>query len=70
MPAKAHGEILAQVAKVSRPGARIAYWNLFVDRQCPADLADRVEVDMDGGAALLARDRAFFYQAFRLETVR
>jgi len=70
MPADAHAAILERVAGVSRPGARIAYWNLFVDRQAPDALQARLERDKESGDALLQRDRAFFYQAFRVEVVR
>ena len=70
MPAEAHAEIVERIIDVSRPGARLAYWNLFVERQCPEFLAGRLEADKERGMALLQRDRAFFYQAFQVETVR
>ncbi len=52
---------------VARPGARFAYWNLFVDRERPQSLADRVHPDYAKAEALFALDR-FIYGAFRLET--
>jgi len=65
-----HTRILELTARAARPGARIAYWNLLVPRSCPASLADRIERHPERSAALLARDRAFVYGGFHLETVR
>jgi S-adenosylmethionine-diacylglycerol 3-amino-3-carboxypropyl transferase len=58
------------VLESARPGARIAYWNLFVPRQRPPELADRVEPQVARALDLHRRDRAFVYGAFRLEVVR
>ena len=52
-----------------RPGARIAYWNLLVPRSRPESLADRIARDVGLGERLLARDRAFVYGGFQVETV-
>lgn len=65
-----HRHILDLTHRVGTPGARIAYWNLFVPRACPASLQDRIESRSREAAELLSRDRAFFYNAFRLEVVQ
>lgn len=57
-----------QVVEAARPGTRVAYWNLFVPRQRPEALADRVMRHPGQSAALYAKDRAMFYAAFHLET--
>ncbi|HEX3531750.1 MAG TPA: DUF3419 family protein [Thermoanaerobaculia bacterium] len=60
-----YGRLLA----TARPGARFAYWNMLVPRRRPDALAGRVR-SLDAEAAeLFARDLAFFYSAFVLETV-
>lgn len=65
-----HRRILELTARAARPGARIAYWNLLVPRSRPPELAGLIEVHPERSAALLARDRAFVYGAFHLETVK
>lgn len=57
------------IAARFRPGGRIAYWNLLVDRHRPAHLAGRITRHTDRAAALLARDRAWFYGAFHVEEI-
>lgn len=57
------------VVRAARPGARVAYWNLFVPRHRPEALADRVVRRTDDAARLYARDRAFVYGAFQVEEV-
>ncbi|MEM8961338.1 MAG: DUF3419 family protein [Acidobacteriota bacterium] len=55
--------------EVSRTGARFAYWNMLAPRACPENLLDHVD-PLPLGDRLFARDRAFFYSAFRVEEVR
>lgn len=62
--------LLGECARTGRPGARLAYWNLFVPRCRPASLADRIDRCPDVGLALYAQDRSFFYGAFQVEEVR
>jgi S-adenosylmethionine-diacylglycerol 3-amino-3-carboxypropyl transferase len=57
------------VVRAGSPGARVAYWNLFVPRHRPEALADRVVRRTDDAARLYARDRAFVYGAFQVEEV-
>ena len=54
----------------ARPEARLVYWNMMVPRACPIALRSRVEPRVEEAAALLAQDRAFFYEALRLDVVR
>jgi S-adenosylmethionine-diacylglycerol 3-amino-3-carboxypropyl transferase len=64
-----HQRLLAALVRCSRPGARLAYWNLGVPRQRPECLAKRLR-SLDALAdGLHATDRAFFYSAFRVEEV-
>lgn len=62
--------VLREVARVGRPGARICYLNLLVDRHRPASLADRIDRDEELGQTLLEADRAFVHGAVRVERVR
>jgi S-adenosylmethionine-diacylglycerol 3-amino-3-carboxypropyl transferase len=62
-------ELLGACIRSAQRGARIAYWNLFVPRWRPESLASGLARNIDLGHRLIARDRAFFYRAFQLETV-
>ena len=59
--------IYAALLDASRPGARLAYWNMLVPRRRPDSLAGRVVSLTERAGALFAVDRAFFYSAFVLE---
>lgn len=61
--------LLAALARSGRPGARLAWWELFVPRPRPASLADRLRSLPDLGERLHERDRAFVYGGFRVEEV-
>lgn len=65
-----HLQLMTATLRVARPGARLAYWNLLVPRWRPDALAGRLDRHPDRAAQLHAGDRAFFYGAFQLETVR
>lgn len=65
-----HQRILELTIRAARPGARIAYWNLFVPRFRPAALADRMTRNEALGAALIRQDRSFVYGDFQVEQVR
>lgn len=62
--------LLGEVARAGAPGARVAYWNLFVPRHRPAALADRVQRLPALSLRLYARDRSFVYGAFHVEEIR
>jgi S-adenosylmethionine-diacylglycerol 3-amino-3-carboxypropyl transferase len=70
LPAPVWHGLYAHLLHAASPGARVAYWNLFVPRSCPTALEGRVERHPDRSVALLAQDRVPFYGAFVLETVR
>jgi S-adenosylmethionine-diacylglycerol 3-amino-3-carboxypropyl transferase len=65
-----HRRILELTLRVARPGARIAYWNLLVPRWRPDDMADVLTRHTDRASELFAKDRAFVYGGFQLESVR
>jgi S-adenosylmethionine-diacylglycerol 3-amino-3-carboxypropyl transferase len=62
---KLYGELVRQ----ARRGARLAYWNTFVRRSCPASLVGRVRPLTELARELHARDRAFFYCNFEVDEV-
>ena len=61
--------LYGELIELARPGARLAYWNTFVPRSCPVDLLDKVQPLKDVAHDLLQSDRAFFYNAFEVDTV-
>lgn len=63
-------QMLEIVLRCSRPGARLAYWNMLAPRRRPEHLASRLEPRDELARQLHGADRAFFYSAFRLEDVR
>jgi S-adenosylmethionine-diacylglycerol 3-amino-3-carboxypropyl transferase len=70
LPEPVWDALYASLLVAAAPGARIAYWNLFVPRSAPAALEGRVERHPARSAELLAQDRVPFYGAFVLETRR
>jgi len=58
------------LVNASRPGARLAYWNMMVPRAMPPSLAGEVRPLPDVAGPLGEADRAFFYRAFHLDEVR
>ena len=62
---RVYGELLAR----ARPGARLVYWNMLAPRRRPEALADRVRELEELARELHARDRAWFYQALRVDEV-
>ena len=64
-----YDELLQAILRCSRPGARLAYWNVFVPRRRPEHLASRLRSLDVLANRLHATDRAFFYSAFRVEEV-
>jgi S-adenosylmethionine-diacylglycerol 3-amino-3-carboxypropyl transferase len=61
--------LLAQIASIGRPGARLAYWNLLVPRSRSEHLLARVQPLERLALRLHARDKAFFYRSFIVEEV-
>jgi len=69
MDAETTARLYQAIVRAARPGARIACWNMLVPREAPALLDAVVTRQPDRAAALHARDRAWFYERFVLETV-
>ncbi len=70
MSSEVFDTVYAQILDASETSARLVYWNMMVPRRCPPGLAERV-TPLDALAeSLAARDKAFFYSAFRVEAVR
>jgi S-adenosylmethionine-diacylglycerol 3-amino-3-carboxypropyl transferase len=61
--------LMAKCAEAGRPGARLAYWNMLAPRSRPESLAEVLDPRTGLAAELFARDKAFFYSAFRVEEV-
>ena len=70
MSEEATARLLAQLARKGRPGARLVYWNMLAPRSRPPELADRLEPLDEEAHQLWSEDRAFFYQALRIEEVK
>ncbi|MFT5105466.1 MAG: S-adenosylmethionine-diacylglycerol 3-amino-3-carboxypropyl transferase [Pseudoalteromonas tetraodonis] len=61
-------DLMAQLVRHTRPGGRLAYWNMLAPRQCPVELP--VELLADLSQKLHLADKAFFYNRFIVEEVR
>ena len=70
MSPEAHEAAYGTILATSRPGARIAYWNMMAPRRAPASLADRVTTSTELEAKLKPLDKAFFYSDFVIEEVK
>jgi len=55
------------ILKIAKPGARIAYWNMLVERSCPASLRSEIVSLNEEASSLHAKDKAWFYQKFAIE---
>lgn len=60
--------IYKDIINYSNKGARIAYWNMLVDRKC--QIPNAVEYDKEYCKELLLKDKAFFYSDFVLEKIK
>jgi S-adenosylmethionine-diacylglycerol 3-amino-3-carboxypropyl transferase len=69
MSLKDYHLLLERVSWAGRPGARVAYWNMLVERRRPGSLADRLRPLDDLAVRLHAADKAWFYSAFVLEEI-
>lgn len=61
--------LLAQLAAASRPGGRLAYWNMLAPRSRPESLAERLRPKANLAGELFVQDKAFFYSALVVEEV-
>jgi S-adenosylmethionine-diacylglycerol 3-amino-3-carboxypropyl transferase len=66
----AYAALLARIAAISAPRARLAYWNMLVPRRRPEMLAGFLAEREDVAAPLRARDRVPFYGDFVVEEAR
>jgi S-adenosylmethionine-diacylglycerol 3-amino-3-carboxypropyl transferase len=66
----AYASLLARIAAISSPRARLAYWNMLVPRRRPDSLAPFLASREDVAAPLRARDRVPFYGDFVVEEAR
>jgi S-adenosylmethionine-diacylglycerol 3-amino-3-carboxypropyl transferase len=61
--------LLERLADLSRPGARVAYWNMMVPRRGAEYLANRLRPLPALSERLFVEDKAFFYRDFIVEEV-
>jgi S-adenosylmethionine-diacylglycerol 3-amino-3-carboxypropyl transferase len=67
MSPEAHEKAYGSILGASKPGARIAYWNMMAPRRRPEAFAARVKTNADLEAKLKPHDKAFFYSDFVIE---
>ena len=63
-------QTLREISRVGRPGARLAFWTLFIPRTVPPSLESRLESESELAQELHSRDRTFFYGGFNLWVVK
>lgn len=61
---------LREIGRVSRPGAKLAFWTLFIPRTVPRALDGRMTPSQELAERLLFEARAFFYGGLCLWTVQ
>lgn len=61
--------LLERLLAASRPGARLAYWNMLAPRSRPEVLADRLKPLEDLAEKLFQQDKAWFYSRLVVEEV-
>lgn len=61
--------LLDRLVRASRPGGRLAYWNMLAPRRRPESMAEKLRPVEPLATQLFNRDRAFFYSAFVVEAV-
>lgn len=64
-----YSRALEQVARAGRPGGRLVYWNMLVERHRPQWLSARLRPLADLARELHRKDRAFFYSDLVIEEV-
>ena len=69
MPLPESARVYGALLDRANPGARLAYWNMLAPRRRPEAFAARVRERSEEAEGLHARDRAWFYRAFRLDEV-
>jgi S-adenosylmethionine-diacylglycerol 3-amino-3-carboxypropyl transferase len=61
--------MLEGLVRASRPGGRLAYWNMLAPRRRPESMAAQLRPLDDLAGTLHLQDKAFFYSALRIEEV-
>ncbi len=61
--------VFEKLLATANQGARLAYWNMLVPRECPQELAARMRPLRDLAEKQFAKDLAFFYSRFVVEEV-
>jgi S-adenosylmethionine-diacylglycerol 3-amino-3-carboxypropyl transferase len=69
MSAENTERLLGKLAARSRPGGRVAYWNMLVPRSRPESLAGKLRPLAELSERLFRQDKAFFYSRFVVEEV-
>ncbi len=69
MPVAEAAEVYGRLLDLSRPGARLVYWNMMVPRRAPERFANAVQRLAMREDELKARDKAFFYSDLVIEEV-
>ncbi len=62
-------QTLERVVRAGRRGARLAYWNMLVERRRPEMMAGRLRPMTELARRLQREDKAFFYNAFIVEEI-
>lgn len=70
MSDETYRSLLELIVSRSRPGGRLAYWNMLVPRSRPAEMASRLAPLESLASRLHLQDKAFFYSRFVVEEVR
>ena len=65
----AYRALIEELVRVGSKGSHLVYWNVAVDRQCPASLAHLVKRRSRLAARLHHKDKAFFYRRLVVEEV-
>ncbi len=63
-------QVAAQLLQCAAPGARLAYYNMMVERRLALDFPTRLAERPELAAALFRGNRAFFYHRFLIDEVK
>lgn len=61
---EAFEQMLREILRVCREGAKLAYWTLLVPRHVPSTLAEGIDSNIKLSEELFANNRTFFYGSF------
>jgi len=66
MSPKQYAKELQAILRASKPGCKIAYWNMLAKRKEVPELEDQIDFLDQQASTLHQEDKAFFYQSFVL----